>query len=157
MKKLITILIPLLIVSCYSKKHNSIENVILNTTLVSHLDAMITKNDSLEKVSSINSNHNSYWIFFSKENETCYVHLMANFSYYNRKEMIGFLNYRNKVITFYNETTCGNRFIDTSYLKNKIGELRNLDDYNTISVPPHEPQIITFKITKDDTLIKIRV
>lgn len=156
MKKSTTILIALLVISCFSKKHNTIENVILNNTLVNHLDAMITKNDSLEKLSSTNSNHYSYWIFFREENEVCYVHLMANFSYYNRKEMIGSLNYRNKIITFYNETKCNNGFIDTSSLKNKIEELKSLDDYNTISIPPHEPQIITFKIAKDGTLIKLK-
>ena len=155
-KPLLTICIVLLFFSCFSKKQHRIKDVILNESLLTHLDSMIVANDSLARINSRHIKHNSYWIFFSEKENDCYVYLLANFSYYNSDEMIGYINYKNKTVSFYDNTTCNDDIIDTETLNKRIKKINNLSDYNDVDVPPHEPDIMVFKIIDHGAIVRYR-
>ena len=135
-----------------------LEEVILNSTIIKYLNEMITTKDSLENSSSIYSHHNSYWIFFHEYTEKCYVTLMANFSYYHKDDIDGFLKYRNKVITFYDsKSLCNQGIVNIKKLKTNKEEIEFLDNYDDVLVPPHEPTNIDFEITESGKLIKTKI
>lgn len=168
LKNSISVFIILSIIGCQQINQNKVERAkveeaILNATIIKHLDEMITTKDSLENASSIYSHHNSYWISFydldsSEYTGKCYVRLMANFSYYHKNEIIGFLKYRNKVIIFYDsESICNQGIVNIKKLNTEKEEIDFLDNYDDVLVPPHEPTIIDFEIIGSGEVRKKKV
>ncbi len=160
MQNLIGILLILLVLSC---KHldvtqierDTLEESIINPQLINNLNSLIETKDSLSKLDLIFSEHNSYWIFFHESEEKCYVSILANFNFYDKENLDGFLKYRGKVITFYNtESSCNRGIVNSSLINIKEDEIENIVNYDDAIIPPHEPEIFLFEINENGKLIE---
>ena len=159
-------IVALLIFITLSCKHSDvnqlerarIEESIMSSQLINHLDSLIESQDSLSKVDSRFSKHNSYWILFSENEEKCFVRILANFNFYQKDNMDGFLKYREKTITFYNtKSKCNENIIDVSRINTLEDKIENIVDYNDAIVPPHEPEIMLFEVKENGVLVSSKL
>lgn len=163
MKKTIEALLIFIIIGCkysdvHQKERTRIEESIISSQLITQLDSLIESQDKISNISSRNSKHHSYWILFNENEKKCYLSILANFNFYQKDNLDGFLKYRGKTITFYNtHSKCNTNIIDASRINTNVDEIENIVDYDDAIVPPHEPKIMSFEVKENGLLVNTKL
>ena len=163
---LLFILFIFLLSSC--RKGDDINRIIPNTALRNCLDQIINHEDSMKNVFSTYGDIKSYTITFAHDISGCYVLLVADFENYDSETMIGYFNYKSKIVSIYGlSNSCWPSFINIKKLKK--GPIVGLTDYNPnafyvytkqhLPVPPPpslgEPYFRKYLILSSDSLRKV--
>lgn len=141
-----------------SNEKSSISALSLN--LQKKIIIFINREDSATNFRNTYDKYKSIRIDLYKNKDLCYVSIASYFNSYSSKTITGYLNYSNKILTFYSrKNVCYDNLIDWKKLKTgKIEELTD-DDYadwkEKYPLPPPPPREIfrrEYLIANNDSL-----
>jgi len=147
MREIFTIvfLIVILTSSCEFQNSSEIQQVhpIKSEILLTKLDELIDFRDSVTSRHPIPNITPSFWIFFTSDENDCYVTIMSQLNYYDSEEMDGYFMHRGRYITVYDSySECAKDFINPDLLNTDIIDDEDITDYcnpreDRPAIPPH--------------------
>jgi len=160
-----TICIVILMSSCINREPNTskteevletpfhaIETPIKLKSLHVELDNFIDFNDDSLTISEYKSA--SYWIVFFPINGECYVSIIDKIGYYDSRIMVGYFMHRDRYISVYGLTDCGEEYIDSEKLS-KVEMSYLIDFAGDIPPVPHRDYGHQYLI-KGDSLVLVK-